>query len=391
MNSKPKAIIVIDNLHTGGVASSLYNYLKVASDYVDCDLLVFNPDSVNKEKLPQNVNILIPSKALSLLGMTQNELKTKSKLLALLRGGFILLSRVFSGEAVRKCIFLFVKKIKGNYDFAISYAQDDAYKSLSKGCNDFVIHKINASKKACFVHCDYANFGGYHKNQQKLLSRFTNIICVSNSCVKSFYSKFPSLESKTITCENFTDIEGVIKGAKPVSEYPENAVNFVSVCRLSMVKGLLRTVDVFKALNNEGISNFSWTIVGDGPLYSALLDQINSAGLSEKISLVGNKENPYPYIKNASALLLPSFHEAAPMVYGESAALGVPIVTTETCSAVELVNDRNIGVVLENSGEGIYKGIKSILLGETDLTKFKINKNTINQNATEQFLKFIFG
>ena len=65
--------------------------------------------------------------------------------------------------------------------------------------------------------------------------------------------------------------------------------------------------------------------------------------------MVGNKENPYPYIKNASCFLLPSLHEAAPMVFGEASSLGVPVLTTETCSAIELVQSRGIGYVVENS------------------------------------------
>ena len=31
------------------------------------------------------------------------------------------------------------------------------------------------------------------------------------------------------------------------------------------------------------------------------------------------------------------------MVYGEAASLGVPVLSTETCSAIELVQEREIG------------------------------------------------
>ena len=37
-----KILIVIDNLNTGGVATSLYNYLVAMSDKANYDLLVFD-------------------------------------------------------------------------------------------------------------------------------------------------------------------------------------------------------------------------------------------------------------------------------------------------------------------------------------------------------------
>ena len=49
------------------------------------------------------------------------------------------------------------------------------------------------------------------------------------------------------------------------------------------------------------------------------------------------------------------------MVFGEAAALGVPVLTTNTVSAVELVQKRNAGFVCENSEEGIRQTLKTLL------------------------------
>lgn len=89
---------------------------------------------------------------------------------------------------------------------------------------------------------------------------------------------------------------------------------------------------------------------------------INEKGLSNDIDLVGKKNNPFVYIKNADFFLLPSFHEAAPMVYGEAISLGVPVVTTNTISAKELIEERDYGIVCENSEEGIYFTLKIFLM-----------------------------
>ena len=74
-----KALIVIDNLHTGGVATSLYNYLQYASKLMDCSLLAFNKSSIDLSRLPDNVAVLTPPAILQVLGKNCNELMPKSK------------------------------------------------------------------------------------------------------------------------------------------------------------------------------------------------------------------------------------------------------------------------------------------------------------------------
>ena len=116
---------------------------------------------------------------------------------------------------------------------------------------------------------------------------------------------------------------------------------------------------------------------------------IKDKGLSNDINLVGKKSNPFVYIKNADFFLLPSFHEAAPMVYGEAISLGVPVVTTNTISAKELIGERDYGIVCENSEEGIYFTLKKIFDGNIKLKKMKINNSEINKFASEELKELI--
>ena len=199
---------------------------------------------------------------------------------------------------------------------------------------------------------------------------------------------FPNLCKKSIVCENFTDIEDIVRQSEPAIIYPENSISFVTVCRLSTVKGLERTIKAFAELYSDGYDNFYWNIVGDGPEKEKLISLVKQNNLSDKIWFSGNQPNPYPYMKNASVFLLPSLNEAAPMVYGESAALGVPVLTTQTCSAIEMIEKRKWGFVVENSYDGIKNGIKFILENNALLKEIQINEATINQNAY-QSVEFI--
>lgn len=383
-----KTLIVIDNLNTGGVASSLYNYLKCTSNKMECELIVFNETSIDLNRIPKNVKILKTNKLLHVLGKTHKEIMEESKLMAIYRLILVIISRIFNGNLARKLLWLYIKEI-GTYDLAISYSQDDGWKSLSKGCNDFVLKKVKANHKAVIIHCDYKNFGGYNFKQEKIFKKFDSIICVSNSCKNSFKECFPDLESKLVVCENFIDVERVKKLSKNAIIYDKEKINFVSICRLSLVKGLDRTIDILKELKQEKINNFTWTIVGEGPEHKRLQKKVEECGLEDKILFVGEAKNPYKYLKNASALLITSIHEAAPMVYGESAVLRVPIVTVENCSAIELVEERKIGRVIPNDKEGIKDIIKKILKNNEILNEFYLINNDVNSNAIKQYNDYI--
>ena len=298
----------------------------------------------------------------------------------------IFLARNINGVVSRMILWPFVKMQSG-YDLAIAYAQDDSYKSISKGCIDYIVKRVVAKHKSVIVHCDYKNFGGYDYKQIGMFEKLNSIICVSESCKNNFIECFPKLRNKTIVCENFTDVDAIRNLAGTGISYPTDTVNFVSVCRLSEVKGLSRTIEALGELRDNGVVNFTWTIVGEGPEYEKLNIMIKEKQLTSKITLVGNKDNPYPYIKHASYFVLPSLHEAAPMVYGEAASLGVPIVSTETCSAIELVQERGIGIVVPNNYNGLLQGLRKLIMNPNSI-HIKNNMD-LNKFAMIQLKNFI--
>lgn len=389
MSKKIRTLIVIDNMNTGGIATSLYNFLLFQSQKMICDVLVFDMESVDKSKIPENVKIIDTPRILEVLGKSQSELNKKSKPLALIRIIMVIITRVFSGEQARRILLFFTKKRKG-YDLAISYAHDNGWKSLSKGCNDYVLNKVEAKVKLSYVHCDYSNYGGYDRRQERMYDKFNYIALVSNSCKERFCYMFPKLTKKSIVIENYTNISKIrVLAEEKIDEFDLKEDYFVSVCRLSSVKGLDRVIRVFYELKLEGYKKFRWIIVGGGPEYNRLNELVEKYGLKESIIFVGERENPYPYIKNAYAFLLPSIHEAAPMVYSESAVLGVPVITTETCSAIELVRDRKMGIVIENNQEEIKRVLRELLKGNIVFTDFVALKNNVNKQADRQVCDFI--
>lgn len=384
-----RVLLVIDNLKIGGIATSFYNFInEISNYYVDCDILIFDESTIDKDRIPKRIHVLTTNKNLRLLAKEQCEFWGASKLQYFKRVFYVVLSKLFSGDLSRKLLLKKVKKI-GEYDLAIAYCHDLGWHSFTPGCRQYVAEKVVAKKKAVYIHCDYKRFDGMDKRQLSDYNSFDYILCVSRGCQNSFVSVFPSLEKKTKVLENFTNCDDVLKKAEKPVKYDHDKMIFVSACRLSDEKAIPRTLNVFARLVSEGFSDFEWIIAGDGPLRTEIEEKINKLNLKSHVRLVGKQSNPYKYIQNANAFLLLSYHEAAPMVFGECQTLGVPIITTATISAKELVEERNIGMVCANDEDGVYVVLKEILQGHVALTNCTKGSDSVNDSARNQLCNLL--
>src|SRR5690606_32684391 len=68
---------------------------------------------------------------------------------------------------------------------------------------------------------------------------------------------------------------------------------------------------------------------GKGDQEARLRDSISELGLADRVMLLGYKTNPYPYIKNARALILTSDAEGLPRVLIEALLLGTPVISVD--------------------------------------------------------------
>lgn len=84
-------------------------------------------------------------------------------------------------------------------------------------------------------------------------------------------------------------------------------------------------------------------------------------GLDKTATMLGFADNPYPYLKQADFFVLSSRYEGFPTVLYEAITLAKPIVATDVSGVREMLNDGELGLIVENSEEGIYKGMKRFL------------------------------
>ncbi|MBF7097333.1 glycosyltransferase [Alkalibacter mobilis] len=390
-DKKKKILIVNNNLDLGGVQRSLINLLKaVESDY-DITLFLFSNTGEYKDRIPKKIKVIEAKAPLNLLGISQQESKSKGLTMYLLRALLSVYAKVFNNHLPIGFLVSTHPSLK-SYDFAVSFLHNMEGHMLYGGCNDFVLRRVKAKNKVTFLHCDFSRCGANTKYTRKMMNSFNKIAAVSEGCKESFLEAMPSLKNRTKCVYNCHDFEEYrTKSEESPFIYDENYVNVLTVARLDAGKGILRGIKVFEKLLQEGFKT-KWHIVGDGVLWKTVKDLISELKLDDSIALYGNQSNPYKYMKNADLLLLPSFHEAAPMVFMEAKSVGLPVLTTETISAREMIADGKEGYVCENSEMGIYEKIMFVLSNPLEIEKCKRylkEQKYSNDMAVEQFHKLL--
>lgn len=386
ISNMKRILFVIGNLRVGGVPKALIELLRNIEEKYDISLLCFDHQGSFFLDVPKSVKILPTNHVLELTERSASEMKSAGFRYCLLRYFLVFIARKISRKLAAQLLVHMVGKIEGEFDIAISYAHPmpDAF-FCNLGC-EIVLDCINARKKAAFIHCNFSEYGGNTDYNRWLLQQFDKIATVSNSVGKDLVSCIPDIKEKVMTIRNCHDFETIRQMAAENPVEYEHEINFVTIARLSEEKGILRCIPAFTKAHESG-KDVGWTIVGDGPLKQRISDTIKAKNAEGYINLAGEHTNSYRYIKNADYLLLPSYHEAAPMVFDEAASLGVPIITTKTLSAIEMVADRKIGIVCENTDKDIYEAIMSV----TNRPRMNVQLSNGNEEAVKEFLALCEG
>lgn len=262
--------------------------------------------------------------------------------------------------------YLYKKYIRENYDVEIAFFGMAAMKIISGSTNKNAkkigwLHSVNLED-------DIKNFGG-KKPTKKVYTDIDTLVCVSKTSrekVKRIFSR----SERTFVVNNPNDTSKIRALAEENFETQKQNFTFALVARIDEYsKGFFRLLRVCKRLNDDGLKYSVW-IVGDGIDYERVLAYANELKLSN-VRFFGKKANPYPYIKNADMYLCASNFEGFSMVMMEAIILGTPMISTAVSGADEMLDNGKYGIIVENSEEGLYNGMKSVLSDMSIYNHFK--------------------
>lgn len=211
------------------------------------------------------------------------------------------------------------------------------------------------------------------KKVQRSYDRFNKVICVSDAARDAYISvlydgRMPKQDIRVLY--NALDMSKVRELAKePITDLPQGQTNFILVTRISPEKRIDRLINAACSLKQEGY-HFCVYIIGAGIDNEEMQTQLAEKGLDTNITLIGYVENPYPYMLQCNWSLCVSERESFSLSLLESMALKTPVITTDCGGPRNIVDGGKYGILVDNSTDGVYKGMKTVLDDPTLSVKY---------------------
>ncbi len=259
------------------------------------------------------------------------------------------------------------KYIQGDYDVEVAFLEGPITRLFST--------KNNHTKKIAWIHNDISRvYGNGIKAKIKLMidrsiyNKYQKLVFVSKDNKEVFDIRYPDIKPSEEVIYNYINSENVIEKAEETIDFQfdHNQLNFLTVARLVEQKGIDRLIRIHRELIANHYAN-KFYIIGDGPEKEELEKLIKEEHLQETFFLLGAKENPYPYMKQADIFCLLSKFEGYGMVLEEAKILNKPIIITNTAAREAVENYKN-AIIVENDEHEIYNKLKYII--ENDIKSF---------------------
>lgn len=318
--------LLIYSLRSGGAERVISQWSQLLSHDYNVFMTIFDSNGINYPYAGQLVDLKVPS----------NNKSTLSKFLVVLK----------RARKLRE----FVER--NNIDIVISFCNE---------CNLVNTISRHRAKKICSIRnavdVDANAFVKY------VIKSSNNTIVVQTHALKeSIENRFGKyLQEKIKVFGNPFDTERIKNlSAEPLSDNDkalfQDTLAIVSVASFKKPKnhpGLIRSFE----LVCQKKDNVKLFLVGadNGQLLN-IRKMAQRSAFSDRIIFVGEKKNPFPYLKSASVFALPSLNEGIPNALAEALICGCPVVATNCPTGPRelLCNETSMIDVIEGFEEVDY-------------------------------------
>ena len=178
---------------------------------------------------------------------------------------------------------------------------------------------------------------------------------------------------------------------KNIDDYNFYSNNIVLAGRLTKQKNFMLFVNAFEKILKQ-VPDFRANIIGKGEQKNLLEERIKNLKLSNKIHLLGYKENIYNYLFNSKFFILTSLWEDPGFVLVEAAMCNLILISSDCPNGpIEFLNNGEFGFLYKsNSTEDLVDKIIAAQNSSTEIInkkKFLAKKNCLNYTKFRHFKK----
>lgn len=365
--SNKKILIRIGSLRHGGAEKVLVTFLKnLPKDKYEIDLLLNLYSGKYLAEVPDWINVFY---------LNKGEMITTNKIQDIPKKAY----RVLYQKLLKKFPKILYSKILKNKQYDVEFA-------AIHGMRDDILNSpIKSSKKIVWIHNDLrkTHFHNYTDEEIRKFFGFDKIMVISEHIEKDFQNLAQNEDekSKIARIYNPLDTEEILFKSEVGSRKSEVSLSFgeglrerlfVSVGTVFPQKGFDRLLKVHKKLLDEGFKH-RVQIIGDGYDFENIKNLKTELGVDETAEMLGFTENPYPFFKAADFYILSSRYEGFPTVLFEAITLKKNIIATDVSGVKEMLENGKLGLIVENSEEGIYEGMKKALTNPESFQQYQEN------------------
>jgi len=245
------------------------------------------------------------------------------------------------------------------YDAAVAYWGDRTM--------FYMIDKVpNAKKKIAWMHFDYGTDKRDDAAYLKYFKKCDAIVNVSAAVDNALKQKFPEIADKCLIIENIQNAGFIRRRSLERESYPDidhfKGMRLLTIGRIAEQKGLDMIPEIlakFKADNYD----LRWYIIGEGEPSEKekIINLALERGVAGMLIFLGQKINPYPFMRDCDVYVQPSRFEGKPISVEEAKIMRCPIVASNYLSATEQLADGKYGVIASIDPEDLYVKIKALL------------------------------
>ena len=159
---------------------------------------------------------------------------------------------------------------------------------------------------------------------------YDEFVAVSRGVIEPFRECSGMYDKKYTVIQNTIDTREIFEKAAEETDFTvdESKLNFVAIGRLCHQKAYDIMLDKFSELvaRRQDVHLY---IIGDGERRLMLEYQRDSLGLTDYVTFLGQKKNPFVYMDKMDAFVSTSRYEGQPLNVMEATALGLPLYCTK--------------------------------------------------------------
>lgn len=168
-------------------------------------------------------------------------------------------------------------------------------------------------------------------------------VALSEEIQKTVQDRYNLPKSKIPIIFNGTDLQKCIIKENYDSG---NKIKYLHIGRFSEAKNHMMLLEAFSQVHKR-LPEAQLTLIGTGELKEKIIEKVVELKIENHVTIVGLKDNVYPFLNKSDVFVLPSIYEGMPMTLIEAMGTGLPVIATKVGGIPSMIKNNENGLLVK--------------------------------------------